>query len=235
MADLIYDRAKRKRIKVVFADGTTFCFKNATTTYIEAIKKIGPEVFASAGLEIGYLPVVSTECHEKYKKYMVPLTDGWWVNTQSDSSQKYLHLRSVKTKLGLDFEVQLAEEFDEYNEAEKKKTRKQDLISVIYSNDEYIHATYNEDVYVKTIERIGAERIMYKCLEYLGKEVITRYNKYPKQRKLDNGLWVTIPQSSKDMRRALEYIDGKFNIGLKVTTLSELTELALELFNKSKK
>ena len=233
MTELVYNRAKKKKLRVVFPDGTIICFKNATTTYIEAIKKIGPEVFASAGLEIGYLPVVSTECYERYKKYMMPLTDGWWVNTQSDSSQKYLQLRSVKTKLGLDYEVQLAEEFDEYNEAATQKSRKQDLICVYYSEDEFIHAPHNEDVFVKTVERIGAERIMHRCIEFLGKEVVTRYNKYPKQRKLDCGLWVTIPQSSKDMRHSLEYIDNKLKIGLKVSSLSELTEKVNELLKQS--
>ena len=164
---------------------------------------------------------------------MMPLTDGWWVNTQSDSSQKYLQLRSVKTKLGLEYDVQLAEEFDEYNEAATQKSRKQDLICVYYGEDEFIHAAHNEDVFVKTIERIGAERILYKSIEFLGKETVTRYNKYPKQRKLDCGLWVTIPNSSKDMRRALEYINEKLKIGLRVSSLSELTEKINELQKQS--
>lgn len=233
MTELVYNRAKKKKLRVVFPDGSIICFKNATTTYIEAIKKIGPEVFAAAGLEIGYLPVVSTECYERYKKYMMPLTDGWWVNTQSDSSQKYLQLRSVKTKLGLDYEVQLAEEFDEYNAVATPKSRKQDLICVYYSDDEFIHAPHNEDVFVKTVERIGAEGIMHRCIEFMGKEIVTRYNKYPKQRKLDSGLWVTIPNSSKDMRRALEYINEKFKIGLKVSSLSELTEKVNELLKQT--
>ena len=233
MTELVYDRAKKKKLKITFSDGTTLCFKNATTTYIEAIKKIGPEVFASAGLEIGKLPVVSKECYAKYIKYMMPLSDGWWVNTQSDSSQKYLQLISVKNKLGLDYEIQMAEEFDEYNEAATQKSRKQDLICVYYTEEEYIHAPHNEDVFVKTVERIGAERIMHRCIEFLGKETVTRYNKYPKQRKLDCGLWVTIPNSSKDMRRALEYIDDKLKIGLKVSSLSDLTEIVNELVKKS--
>jgi len=223
MTELVYDRAKKKKLRVAFPDGTIFCFRNATTTYMEAIKKIGPEVFASAGLEIGKLPVVSTECYERYKKYMMPLTDGWWVNTQSDSSQKYLQLVSVKNKLELDYDVRLAEEFDEYNAAATQKSRKQDLICVHYSEDEFIHALHNEDVFVATIERIGPERIMHRCIEFMGKDIVTRYNKYPKQRKLDCGLWATIPNSSKDMRRALEYIDDKLKIGLKVSSLSELT------------
>ena len=178
MTDLVYNRAKKKKLRVVFPDGTIICFKNATTTYIEAIKKIGPEVFASAGLEIGYLPVVSTECYEKYKKYMVPLTDGWWVNTQSDSSQKYLQLRSVKTKLGLDYEVQLAEEFDEYNEAAKQKSRKQDLICVYYNEEEFIHAPHNEDVFVMEPVKGGTLAVvpdevekMFKDYDYLKKKV----------------------------------------------------------------
>lgn len=163
------------------------------------------------------------------------LTEGWWVNTQSDSSQKYLQLRSVKTKLGLDYEVQLAEEFGEYSDALEKKTRKQDLIFVYFNENEFIHAPFNEDVFVKTIERIGAERIMQRCLEFLGKDIVTRYNKYPKQRKLvDCRLWVTIPATSKDMRRALEYIADKLKIGLRVSSLSEITEELNELLKQSR-
>lgn len=224
MPEFAESRAKRKRLKVIFSDGTTICYKNATTTYVEAIKKIGPEVFASAGLEIGYLPVVSTECYERYKKYMMPLTDGWWVNTQSDSSQKYLQLRSVKAKLGLDYDVQLAEDFDEYDVPVEKKPRIQDSICAVFDDTDYIFEKHNEDVFAKTVEKIGAERIMQRCIEYQGKEIVTRYNKYPKQKKLDCGLWVTIPNMTKDMKRAIDYIGAKFQIQVRAVSYSEHME-----------
>lgn len=224
MTELTDTRAKKKKLKVVFPDGTAICFKNATTTYIEAIKKIGPDVFASAGLEIGHLPVVSTECYERYKKYMMPLTEGWWVNTQSDSSQKYLQLLSVKNKLGLNYDVQMSEVFDEYNEPTERKTRKQDTICVVFGEGDCIMDNHNEDVFVKSIERIGAEKIMQRCIEFLGKEIVTRYNKYPKQKKLSSGLWVTVPIFTKDMRRAIGYISEKLKLDVEALSVPEYEE-----------
>ena len=217
-------RAPKKKIRVAFADGTVLCYKNATTTYIEAIKKIGPSTFAQAGLEIGKLPVVTTECYDKYKGYMFDLGDGWWVNTQSDSSQKYLQLLSAKSKLGLDYEIQMAEEFDTYSETEAKRPRKRDTMCVVFGEDDYIFENHSEDAFVKAVERIGAEWIMQRCLEFMGKDIVTRYNKYPKQRSLAGGLWVTIPATTKDMRRCINYISQKLNLGIESISIIEMMD-----------
>lgn len=81
-------RAQKKLIKVTFADGTVICYSNATTTFIEALKKIGVDKLKDIDLEIGHLPMISKECHEKFKDYMKPLEGGWYVNT---SFLPYMH------------------------------------------------------------------------------------------------------------------------------------------------
>lgn len=212
MIEIIGSKAPNKKLKVVFKDGTSICYKNATTTYIEAIRKIGPELFASASLEIGHLPVVSKECFEKYKKYMLPLGNGWWVNNQSDSSEKFLQLLAVKNKLGLEYDVKMADSFEEYDEHHIKHSRLKESIYVIFEDGTCIKDLHNEDIFLKTIEKIGAEKILYKCIEYQDKEIVTRYNKYRKQKQLNSGLWVTIPPSTKDMKKCISHISEKLKM-----------------------
>ena len=161
---------------------------------------------------------------------MVALQDGWWINTQSDSSQKYLQLLAAKKKLNLDYEISIAEEFEEYSKAEKGKPRAQDSICVVFGDHDYIIESHNEDVFIKAVERIGPEWIMQRCIEYQGRTVVTRYNKYQRQRKLACGLWITFPPTTKDMRQIINLISDKLKLGIEALTLPELAQKRREEF-----
>lgn len=226
MDESLRRKAVKKKLKVTFDDGTVICYKNATTTFSEAIKKIGPELAASAGLEIGHLPLVSQVNHERYKGYMVEVAEGWWVNTQSDSSQKYLQLLAIKNRLNLSYEVKLAEEFDSYTENKEKRERgSKDNFGVAFEDGSKAHGENSTVVYLQAIEILGADRIAAKGFEWKGNEIVTRFKKYNGQIQLKNGFWAYIPNQMKDKINVLNNIATKLGVKIKILVVSEMLNM----------
>ena len=210
-------RAQKKLIKVTFADGTVICYSNATTTFIEALKKIGVDKLKDIDLEIGHLPMISRECHEKFKDYMKPLEDGWYVNTQSDSSQKYIQLTSIRNTLGLDYIVEIGTDLEPCSSKGPGKSRmRRDTIFVTFPDGDCVCCQSAKDTYVETIKKLGLEKIRQKGIEVFGKECVTRFNKYPNQVEVESHAWVTIPGITKDKIKALNAIAEKLKVQLLV-------------------
>lgn len=210
-------RAQKKLIKVTFADNTVICYSSATKTFIETLKKIGADKFKDIELEIGHLPLISKECHEKFKDYMKPVVDGWYVNTQSDSDQKYIQLVSIQKSLMLDFTVDIGSDIEPCNSTEHSARKAKEGMTVRFPDDEIISCQSPKDTYIQSLRKIGLETIRQKCIEALGKECVTRFNKYPNQLEIEKGAWVTIPNQTKDKKKALEIIASKFRITLVIT------------------
>ena len=76
----IRTRSKKKLIRVTFPDGEVICYNNATSTMIAALKKIGSDKFPAINLELCHLPLLSKEIYPKYKEWMKPVGDGWYLN-----------------------------------------------------------------------------------------------------------------------------------------------------------
>ena len=100
-------------MRVEFPDGEVICYKRVVNTFIETIKKIGPERVASLGMEVRHHPLVSKEKIALFKDNSKPIDDEWYVITESTTGQKYLQLQSISKQLGLGLIIDLAEGFDE--------------------------------------------------------------------------------------------------------------------------
>lgn len=162
-------------------------------TFIESLRKIGIDKLKDINLEIGHLPLISQECHERYKEYMKPLDNGWYVNTQSDTSQKYIQLTSIKNSLGLDYIVEIGSDFETSNVKGFAKSReKKDCLLVHFPDGSYVGGESPKETYSLTIKRIGPELIFRKELMTSGKEIVTRFKKYPNQVDIGNGMWLTV-------------------------------------------
>ena len=99
-------RAKRKRIKVSFADGTEFCDANATTTMIQVIEKIDLERIKKINIKIGGCPI--TTPHKKYNG-QVKLDSGEWLTVPVTVKDKYKILRVISSLTHEPFEVRIIE------------------------------------------------------------------------------------------------------------------------------
>ena len=216
----IRSRSQKKLIKVTFADGTTICYSSATTTFVEALRKIGVDKLQEIDLEIGHLPMISKEKHKKYEKYMLPLDDGWYVNTQSDSSQKYIQLTSIKNSLGLDYTVEIGADLEPCSTKGVTQARQRtDCLMVKFPDGEFVGGQSPKETYIEALKKMGLDTIRQKSIEAFGKECVTRFNKYPNQIEVEKAAWVTIPGVTKDKIKALNLISAKLRIQLEITTL----------------
>ena len=218
--DKTITRSPKKILRVKFTDGTIFCYKNATTTFVETLRKIGTDRLQSITLSIRHLPIISKECYPQFQGYMKPLGNGWYVNTQSDTSQKYIQLDSIKNSLGLDYEVEIGEDIIPDSKKLYTKSRQHsDNILIKLPDGTFLGRQSGKETYIETIKYLGIEKIRQKSLEIMGKECVTRFKKYPNQEQIDNSHWITIPNSTKDKMRALESLSLRLKANLTITLI----------------
>ena len=212
-------RSQKKILRVSFIDGTVYCYKNATITFTEAVRKIGADRVAGLNIEWRHNALCSKEPIPGYEQYMKPLDNGWLINTQSDTSEKYLIIKSIISKLGVDCTVELGEDF----ETSKTKgfiIKRQRVggLLIQFADGEFVGGDSPKDSYIQAITKIGLDTICYKGFEDHGQELVTRYNKYKGQ--IQSGdKWITIPRQTKDKISALKRISLKLNLGLKITVI----------------
>ena len=212
-------RSQKKILRVSFIDGTVYCYKNATITFTEAVRKIGADRVAGLNIEWRHNALCSKEPIPGYEQYMKPLDNGWLINTQSDTSEKYLIIKSIISKLGVDCTVELGEDFETSKTKGfiKKRERVGGLL-IQFADGEFVGGDSPKDSYIQAITKIGLDTICYKGFEDHGQELVTRYNKYKGQ--IQSGdKWITIPRQTKDKISALKRISLKLNLGLKITVI----------------
>lgn len=212
-------RSQKKILRVSFSDGTIYCYKSATLTFIEALRKLDADKVAALNMEWRHNSLCSKEQILGYEQYMKPLDNGWFVNTQSDTSEKYLLLKSMVTKLGVDCIVEIGEDF-ETSKAKRfvKERQKIGGLLIQFADGEFVGGNSPKDSYIQAITKIGIDTVCYKGFEDHGQELVTRYNKY-KGQVLSGDKWITIPNQTKDKIIALERISQKLGLGLKITVI----------------
>ena len=204
-------RAKRKRIKVSFADGTEFCDANATTTMIQVIEKIGVERIAALGMEVCHIPLVAQEVNQRYCYWTKHMSNGWYLMAQSDTKQKYMQLKSIIAQLSIEATVELGD-FDAISatsHARKGDTRKKKAqLSVTFPDGMVLQGENPLHTYVMVIYHIGLERIKKINIKIGGCPITTPHKKYNGQVKLDSGEWLTVPVTVKDKYKILRVISS---------------------------
>ncbi len=90
-------------LSVRFPDGALISEKKANQTFAKAIEKIGPEVVAPLGISNCGEPLVTKNKDEllKYPSSIIPIADGWFVNTHSSTESKVKTLKAIIKSLNL--------------------------------------------------------------------------------------------------------------------------------------
>ena len=211
----VQSRAKQEKIRVTFPDGIVICYKRVTDTFIETIRRIGPERVASLGMEVRHHPLVSREKIGLFKDNSKPIDDDWFVITESDTAQKYLQLMSISTQLGLGLTIERAEGFDAYDKPQRVLVRKaKSPLTVSFPDGDVFSEAVPRDTYVKAIVKIGPERLAQKGLECMGRQVVSRFQKYPNQVQVDRNHWVTIYLTTAEKVKVLDYIKSRLDVEL---------------------
>lgn len=215
--DKLRQRGQRKLLRVTMPDGKVICHKNALMTFTETLSNIGSDHFDSITTQNCHLPLLSREIYPKYRDYMKHVADGWYVNTQSDTEQKYMQLISIKKQLGIDMNVEIGTDFHVSSQKKEAKERKRNQrLRVVFPDGEEFCDTNSSDTFVKTIRKIGLDKLFYKGIEYSGRALVTNTNRYQKQIEAEKGRWLSIPPSTKERYKALDLINSTLRLQMKV-------------------
>ncbi|MBR3472545.1 MAG: hypothetical protein IKH22_08195 [Prevotella sp.] len=220
MDENLRQRATRKLLRVTMPDGKVICYKSATMTLIDALVAIGEENFSKITTENCHLPLLSKEIYPRYKDYMKPVCNGWYVNAQSDTQQKYMQLISIRTQLGLQMEVEVGTDFETSDEKViQKQKKKDDKLLVKFPSGEYAAGENPIDTLIDAIWQIGPEIIQRKELMFKNKNIITPIKKYNGQVQVGENMWLTVPNSTKDKYKMLRIIDAMLRLRLEITII----------------
>ncbi len=220
MEDNLRQRAKKKLLRVTLPNGNVICHKSATMTFIDALIGIGTENFEKIKTENCRLPLLSKEIYPRFKDWMKPVADGWYVNTQSDTQQKYMQLISIKTQLGINLEVEMGSDFVTSDVKVVQKTKKKDdKLLVKFQDGEYIGGENPIDTYLESIWKLGVDEILRKGIEYCGKKLITTTKQYNGQVQVGNNRWLIIPPQTKDKYKMLRVVGAILKQNIEVTII----------------
>ena len=220
MEENLRQRATKKLLRVTMPDGTVICHKSATMTMIDALVAIGSENFHKITTENCHLPLLSKEIYPRYKDYMKPVCDGWYINAQSDTGQKYMQLTSIKSQLGIAMEVEMGTGFITSDaKVVQKSKKKDDKLLVRFPNGEYAAGENPIDTLIDAIWQIGPDNIRRKELTFKDKPIITLSKQYNGQVQVGQNLWLTVPNQTKDKYKMLRIIDVMMKLGLEISII----------------
>ena len=220
MEENLRQRAKKKLLRVTLPDGSVVCHQSATMTFVDTIKAIGSEYYDKIKTENCHLPLLSKEIYPRFKEWMKPVCDGWYVNTQSDTQQKYMQLISIKSQLGINLHVEEGYDFITSDvKPEQRQRKEKDKLLVKFPNGEYAAGESSIDTLIEAIWLIGPEVIRRKELVFAGKKIITSSKMYKGQVQVGNDMWLNVPPTTKDKYKMLRIIDAMLRIGLDITII----------------
>lgn len=213
-------RAPRKLIKVTFPNGKSFCYKNVTSTMIDSLIEIGSDRFKEITLVMNHLPLLSQEMYPKYKDWMKPVCDGWYINTQSNTDTKYLQLLAISEALDLGLEIEIGSDLEATESGKKeKKSKSKDKLLVKFPDGEYIANESSLDTFLQTIWKLGIDGIARRDILWAGRPLITSYKTNNTQVQVDQNRWVTAPTTTKDRYKLLRVISTHLRVNLELTIL----------------
>lgn len=213
-------RAKKKYLRVTFPDGEEICYKNAASTMIATLRKIGEDKFPMIKLELCHLPLLSREIYPRYKSYMKPVCEGWYLNTQSNSDSKYLQLNAINNQLDLGLKIELGDDFETQEESEKeKRSKSKDKLLIKMPDGEYIGNDSALETFLETVWQLGIEEIRKKDLSWGGNPLITRTQIVNNQVQVDTDRWITVPNTTRDKVKLLRVIGAMLHVKMEISVI----------------
>lgn len=220
MEEVKRGRAKKKLLRVTFPNGKVLCYKNTTETMIATMQELGVDIMSKVKLELCHLPLLSKEIHPKYKEWMKPVCDGWYLNTQSNSDSKFLQLNAINEQLSLGLKVELGEDFEtQENPNKEKRIKYKDKLLVKFPDGQYFANNSSTDTFLEVIWEIGVDKIKQKEMSWCGKPLITTSKMFNGQVQIDNQRWIIVPNTTKDKVKLLRVIGAILRINMEITSI----------------
>lgn len=220
MEEVKRDRARRKLLRVTFPNGKVLCYKSTTDTMIATMQELGDDVIANIKLQSCHLPLLSKEIYPKYKEWMKPVCNGWYLNTQSNSDTKFLQLNAINEQLSLGLKIELGEDFiAQDNPNKEKRTRTKGEILVKLPDGQCFANNSITNTFLELIREIGIDKIKQKELTWCGKPLITTSKMFNGQIRIDNERWIIVPNTTKDKVKLLRVIGAMLRINMEITSI----------------
>lgn len=220
MEEVKRDRARRKLLRVTFPNGKVLCYKSTTDTMIATMQELGDGVIANIKLLSCHLPLLSKEIYPKYKEWMKPVCNGWYLNTQSNSDTKFLQLNAINEQLSLGLKIELGEDFvAQDNPNKEKRTRTKGEILVKLPDGQCFANNSITNTFLEVIRVIGIDKIKQKELTWCGKPLITTSKMFNGQVQIDNERWIIVPNTTKDKVKLLRVIGAMLRINMEITSI----------------
>ena len=220
MEEVKRDRARRKLLRVTFPNGKVLCYKSTTDTMIATMQELGDDVIANIKLQSCHLPLLSKEIYPRYKEWMKPVCNGWYLNTQSNSDTKFLQLNAINEQLSLGLKIELGEDFiAQDNPNKEKRTRTKGEILVKLPDGQCFANNSITNTFLELIREIGIDKIKQKELTWCGKPLITASKMFNGQVRIDNERWIIVPNTTKDKVKLLRVIGAMLRINMEITSI----------------
>lgn len=220
MEEVKRDRARRKLFRVTFPNGKVLCYKSTTDTMIATMQELGDGVMANIKLQSCHLPLLSKEIYPKYKEWMKPVCNGWYLNTQSNSDTKFLQLNAINEQLSLGLKIELGEGFvAQDNPNKEKRNRTKGEILVKLPDGQCFANNSITNTFVELIREIGIDKIKQKELTWCGKPLITTSKMFNGQVRIDDERWIIVPNTTKDKVKLLRVIGAMLRINMEITSI----------------
>ena len=220
MEEVKRGRAKKKLIRVTFPSGKVICYKSPTDTMVAVLQELGEEVFSKIKLELCHLPLVSKEIYPKYKKWMKPICNGWYINTQSNSDGKFLELKAINDQLSLNLKLELGDDFDaDQNPNKEKRTKSQDKLLVKFPDGQYFANNSALDTFLEVVWEIGIDNIKRKELSWGGNPLVTTSKMFNNQVQVDGQRWIIVPNTTRDKVKLLRVIGAMMHIKMEISSI----------------
>ena len=220
MEEVKRDRARRKLLRVTFPNGKVLCYKSTTDTMIATMQELGDGVIANIKLLSCHLPLLSKEIYPKYKEWMKPVCNGWYLNTQSNSDTKFLQLNAINEQLSLGLKIELGEDFvAQDNPNKEKRTRTKGEILVKLPDGQCFANNSITNTFVEVIREIGIDKIKQKELTWCGKPLITASKMFNGQVRIDDERWIIVPNTTKDKVKLLRVIGAMLRINMEIASI----------------
>lgn len=220
MEEVKRGRAKKKLLRVTFPSGKVICYKSTTDTMVAVLQELGEDVISKIELEPCHLPIVSKEIYPKYRKWMKPICDGWYINTQSNSDSKFLELKSINDQLSLNLKLELGADLDAEDKPDKeKRTKSKDKLLVKFPDGQYFANNSTLDTFLEVVWEIGIDNIKRKDLSWGGNPLITTSKMFNNQVQVDSQRWIIVPNSTRDKIKLLRVIGAMLHINMEISTI----------------
>ena len=220
MEEVKRGRAKKKHLRVTFHRGKVICYKSTTDTMVAVLQELGEDVISKIELELCHLPIVSKEIYPKYRKWMKPICDGWYINTQSNSDSKFLELKSINDQLSLNLKLELGADLDAEDKPDKeKRTKSKDKLLVKFPDGQYFANNSTLDTFLEVVWEIGIDNIKRKDLSWGGNPLITTSKMFNNQVQVDSQRWIIVPNSTRDKIKLLRVIGAMLHINMEISTI----------------